>query len=194
MTKKFHIFRRSHPNRPEEHHIVGYHDGKNLKIVGHNAERTPYSLSNFAFSHDFRHDFTKKYGSGHQAADRHLRDVLSKARDSKHAAGLMNRSGLGNDDWVAHEEKSVKEGIMSFREFREASTIEEGWLRHKDGGYSADAAAIDAHHREHGSVRCPKCRQPIDPKKFKAHRDREGDTAMLTHRHDCGAHMTVYND
>lgn len=117
-----------------------------------------------------------------------LKDMLKKAKP-----GSADHSQIRHAISSMFGDEHLKEGIMSFREFRE-SAIVEGWLRHRDGGYSAETSELDGHIRQHGSARCPGCREPIDTKKFKAHKDRDGDVTMYTHQHHCGARMTVYND
>ena len=73
--------------------------------------------------------------------------------------------------------------------------LNEGWMPHEDGSFSAEESDIrDYIQHDRARVRCPKCRQHVDPRTFKAHTDREGDITHWSHKHECGAPLTVFND
>jgi hypothetical protein len=74
-------------------------------------------------------------------------------------------------------------------------TVLEGWMPHPDGTYSAERSDIDDYVKhDRFNVRCPKCRERLNPKVFEKHVDQEGDITHWTYKHSCGAPITVFND
>lgn len=74
----------------------------------------------------------------------------------------------------------------------------EGWRKHSNDEYTADASDLEHHVKTQGYARCPKCRSQLTQlHTFKKHYDREND---LTHSEgrcynpDCGAKLTIFNE
>jgi len=75
-----------------------------------------------------------------------------------------------------------------------AESLNEGWMNHHDGSFTADMSDLSHHQKSGANVRCPKCREPLSLSKFKEKRDRDNDITMWTAHHDCGADLKVFNE
>lgn len=75
-----------------------------------------------------------------------------------------------------------------------AESLNEGWMNHHDGSFTADMSDVSHHQKSGANVRCPKCREPLTLSKFKEKRDRDNDITMWTMHHDCGADLKVFNE
>jgi hypothetical protein len=73
--------------------------------------------------------------------------------------------------------------------------LQEGWMNHKGGRFTADMSEISHHAKDTGKdVHCPGCKAKLKLSDFKERRDDENEVTTWTLKHDCGADMTIFNE